>query len=165
MQPIPRKTIVFLLGAMTLWSAGLAWGKTMSVQVKEAAVRETPSFVGKVVGTLGYGDAVEVQETQGLWSKVSLAGGTTGWLHGSALTSKRIALKAGQENARVAASSDELALAGKGFNSDVEGQFKKAHRDIDFSGVDRMEKIKISGSEMQSFLQEGGVAAPQGGAQ
>jgi len=57
-----------------------------------------------------------------------------------------------------------LALAGKGFNSDVEAQFKKTHKDIDFSVVDKMEKIKISSSEMQAFLKDGDVA-PKGGAQ
>lgn len=139
-------------------------GQPMSVQVKEAQARDKPSFVAKVVGTLRYGDRVDVQETQGAWSRVALADGSVGWLHGSALTSKKIALSAGRDDARVGASGDELALAGKGFNSDVEAQFKKEHKDIDFTWVDRMEKIRIPAQEMQAFLKEGGVA-PKGGAQ
>jgi len=136
---------------------------TMSVQVKDAPVRATPSFVGKVVGTLAYGDQVEVQQTQGAWSKVAGAG-ASGWMHTSALSSKKIVLAAGQEQAKVAASGDELALAGKGFNSDVEARFKSAHKDIDFTWINRMEKIKIPSSEMQGFLKEGGVTPKEGGA-
>ena len=136
---------------------------TMSVQVKDAPVRATPSFVGKVVGTLAYGDRVEVQQTQGAWSKVTGAG-VTGWMHTSALSSRKIVLAAGQEQAKVAASGDELALAGKGFNSDVEAQFKSAHKDIDFTWINKMEKIKIPSSEMQSFLNDGDVTPKEGGA-
>ena len=135
---------------------------TMSVQVKDAPVRAAPSFVGKVVGTLAYGDQVEIQQTQGAWSKVAGAG-VSGWMHTSALSSKKIVLAAGQEQAQVAASGDELALAGKGFNSDVEAQFKSAHKDIDFTWINRMEKIKIQSSEMQSFLKDGDVTPKEGG--
>ncbi|MDD5678010.1 MAG: SH3 domain-containing protein [Kiritimatiellae bacterium] len=136
---------------------------TMSVQVKDAPVRATPSFVGKVVGALAYGDQVEIQQTQGAWSKVAGAG-VSGWMHTSALSSKKIVLAAGQKQANVAASGDELALAGKGFNSDVEAQFKAGHKDIDFTWINRMEKIRISAAEMQVFLQNGGVTPKEGGA-
>lgn len=146
-------------------SAFSAQDNMMSVQVKDAPVRETPAFAGKIVGSLAYGDRVTVLETRGAWNKVSLSGGTAGWLHSSALSAKKIVLKAGQEQAQVGASGDELALAGKGFNSDVEAQFKSKHKDIDFSVIDKMEKIKISTSEMQAFLTEGGVAPVKGGAQ
>ena len=150
-----------VLTAVGTWAAD---GKMMSVQVRDAQVRNKASFVGKIVGTLAYGDRVEVRESQGAWVRVGLPGGTAGWIHASALTSQRVVLSAGQADAKVGASGDELALAGKGFNSDVEAQFKKDHRNIDFTWVDKMEKIRISSSEMQAFLKAGGVT-PQGGAQ
>ncbi|MFA5043090.1 MAG: SH3 domain-containing protein [Kiritimatiellia bacterium] len=148
---------------LTALAALAAAAATMSVQVKDAPVRATPSFVGKVVGTLAYGDQVEIRQTQGAWSQVAGAG-VSGWLHTSALSSKKIVLAAGREQAKVAASGDELALAGKGFNSDVEGQFKSAHKDIDFTWIDRMEKIRIPAADMQSFLKDGGVTPKEGGA-
>lgn len=146
--------------ASTVMTASAA---TMSVQVKDAPVRATPSFVGKVVGSLAYGDRVEIQQTQGAWSKVVRAD-VAGWIHTSALSSKKIVLAAGQEQAKVAASGDELALAGKGFNSDVEAQFKAAHKDIDFTWINRMEKIRIPATEMQVFLKDGDVTPKEGGA-
>ena len=157
-----------LIFAICLITAS-AWtadgSKMMSVQVKTTPLRDTPSFVGKAGATLSYGDRVEVMNTQGTWAKVSAPGGLTGWVHTSALSSKRIVLKSGQETAQTRASSDELALAGKGFNSDVEGEFKKQHQNIDFSWINKMEKMIVSSGEMQSFLKEGSVVPKEGGAQ
>ena len=143
--------------------AASAAAGTMSVQVREAPVRDTPSFLGKVSGTLAYGDQVEVRQTQGAWSQVS-RGGVSGWLHASALSAKRIVLAAGQEQARVAASGDELALAGKGFNSDVEKAFKAQNAKVDFTWIDYMETIRIPAAAQQAFLREGGVTPREGGA-
>jgi len=151
------------LMAVSTWAAD--GSKTMSVQVKTTPLRDTPSFVGKAGATLSYGDRVEVLNTQGPWSKVNAPGGLTGWVHTSALSSKRIVLKSGQETAQTKASGDELALAGKGFNSDVEGEFKKQHQNIDFSWIDKMGKMIISSGEMQAFLKEGSVVPKEGGAQ
>lgn len=152
-----------MASAALLAAALAASAATMSVQVKEAPLRATPSFVGKVVGTLAYGDRVEVREKQGDWSKVEFSG-QSGWLHNSALSAKKIVLASGQEQAKVTASGDELALAGKGFNSDVEAQFKAAHREIDFTWINRMEKISIPAAESQVFLKEGRLQPKEGGA-
>jgi len=154
--------ICALLLVFSAWAAES--GRMMSVQVKTSPLRETPSFVGKAVSTLSYGDRVEVSATQGVWARVRTSSGTTGWMHNSALTTQRIVLKSGQETAQTRASRDELALAGKGFNSDVEAEFKKSHRNIDFTWIDKMEKIKIPPNEMEAFLKEGGVAPGEGGA-
>ena len=59
-------------------------------------------------------------------------------------------------------SSEEIALAGKGFNQQVEQEYKKQNRNVDFSWVDKMEQIVIPQQEMQTFLQQGGLA-PTGG--
>jgi len=161
--PAGLLTAAMIMAMLTVSSVLTASAGTMSVQVKDVPVRATPSFVGKVTGTLAYGDQVEVQQTQGAWSKV-VGAGASGWMHTSALSAKKIVLAAGQEHAKVAASGDELALAGKGFNSDVEAQFKAGHKDIDFTWINRMEKIKIPSAEMQGFLKNGGVTPGEGGA-
>lgn len=129
----------------------------MSVQVQQGQMRATPSFLGQVVANLPYGSQVEALTQQGPWTQVR-AGGRSGWMHQSALTRKRIAMNAGQRDAQVAASGSELALAGKGFNSDVEAQFKANNRNVDFSWVDRMEKIKVSAVEAAAFLRVGGLS-------
>jgi uncharacterized protein YgiM (DUF1202 family) len=162
-----KRTVSLGLAAMLVLSAVAASAATpasMSVQVKNGQLRSTASFLGGVVGSLGYGDRVSVVEQQGDWMKVTSPAGKTGWVHSSALTKKVIQMKAGSQNAQTSASGDELALAGKGFNSDVEADFKAKNKSVDFTWVDRMEKYKVSPEEMQAFLKEGGVKPSEGGA-
>ncbi|MBF0551078.1 MAG: SH3 domain-containing protein [Deltaproteobacteria bacterium] len=143
----------------------LAAAKIMSVQVKEGHLRVSPSFLGKIVATLPYGSQVDVQEETGSWAKVSaVSGGSTGWMSVSALSSKRIVLNPGAADVEQAASSRELALAGKGFNAQVEGDFKATHKNADYAAVDKMERINISPAEVDSFVTEGRLTAG-GGAQ
>jgi uncharacterized protein YgiM (DUF1202 family) len=148
--------------AATTFAAGPV---AMSVQVKDGQMRATPSFLGKLVGSVSYGERLQVLEQQGDWSKVTTPGGQTGWVHSSALTKKKIVMKAGDQNAQTGASGDELALAGKGFNSDVEADFKAKNRNVDFTWVDKMEKIKVAPEAMQRFLKEGGIQPAEGGKQ
>lgn len=135
----------------------------MSVQVKSGELRDTPSFLGNVVDTLEYGDRVTVTERRGSWMRASaVKGAANGWIHSSALTTQKIRLEAG-ESGQTGASSGELALAGKGFNSDVEAQFKAQNRNLDFAQVDRIEAMKIPFSRLATFLKQGGLGAAKGG--
>ena len=152
------------LGLVVLTVSALGAGPVlMTVQVKSGQVREEPSFLGKVITSVNYGDRLQVVEQQGDWTKVTAPNGQAGWMHTSALTKKKIALKAGDQNAQTAASGEEMALAGKGFNSDVEADFKAKNRNIDFTWVDKMEKIKIAPEAMQQFLKAGGIQPAEGG--
>lgn len=162
-RPSSALTVFLLVLLMASTTAGDAM-KMMSVQVKRGEVRATPYFLGKIVATLSYGDRVEVLASNESWFRVSPQGkGVTGWMHASALSEKRIVLKAGGRDAQVAASSGELALAGKGFNADVEAEFKARNRKIDFSWIDRMQAMKVPPERIAAFLQEGGLVPPQGG--
>lgn len=156
--------LFFLLAFLLAFAAAGNAGKMMSVQVKKGDVRATPNFLGKIVSNLAYGDRVEVLETRGSWHRVAPAGkGAAGWMHASALSDKRIVLKAGAKDAQAAASGGELALAGKGFNSDVEAEFRARNRDLDFSVIDRMQAEEVPQEKIALFLKEGGLAS-EGGA-
>ncbi|MEI8121018.1 MAG: SH3 domain-containing protein [bacterium] len=159
---MPKNKLMIMMGAIMVTAAVTlaATAAVMSVQVRKADIRETPSFLGKVLTSLAYGEKVTVQSENGAWMQVS-SSGQSGWVHNSALTRKNIVMKSG-EGAQTTASSGEMALAGKGFNSDVEAQFKAGHKDIDFSWVDKMEKIKIPASEIRDFIRAGHLNA-QGG--
>jgi SH3-like domain-containing protein len=152
------------LGLMAIAAAALAAAPVMmSVQVKSGQIRATPSYLGQLVAPLNYGDRLQVLEQQGEWCKVTAPGGQSGWVHNSALTKKKVVLKAGAQDAQTAASDDELALAGKGFNKEVEADFKAKNKNIDFAWVDKMEKFKVAPGSMQQFLKEGGIQPTQGG--
>ena len=72
-------------------------------------------------------------------------------------------LQAGAEDVERAATTDELALAGKGFNSQVEERYRSDHPELDFTWIDRMETFGASAEEVRRFLDEGRLR-PQGGA-
>jgi SH3-like domain-containing protein len=135
----------------------------MSVQVREGQIRSTPSFLAPIIGVVAYGEQVETLRQQGDWIDVKSAQTLRGWIHQSALTTKRVVLSAGGEAAPVAASGQEVALAGKGFNEDVESKYSRTHKEADYTWVDKMEQITITPKDMLSFLKEGGVRPVEGG--
>ena len=157
------KRVVFILGFIVAL-AGVVWSDSgmMSVQVKEGQLRATPSFLGQVVGPVAYGDRVETIQKQGDWVDVKSPKNLTGWIHESALTTKQVVLSAGAL-AQSAASSQEIALAGKGFNADVEAQYRKTNAAANYAWVDHMETIRISRDQMIGFLGEGKIKPSEGG--
>ncbi|MCL1926289.1 MAG: SH3 domain-containing protein [Syntrophorhabdaceae bacterium] len=162
----PRIISLFLVLAFFLAFSGIvSAGTMMSVQVKKGDVRATPAFLGKIVSTLEYGDRVEVLERKDAWMRIGpTTKSSSGWIHSSALTDKRITLQAGSKDAQVAASGGELALAGKGFNAEVEAEFKARNRDLDFSAIDRMQATDIPQERIAAFLKEGGLTDGSGDA-
>lgn len=144
---------LLLLGQVSVPAAPAA----MSVQVQTSPLRATPSPLGRVIATLQHADRVEIVSKQTGWMQVRGPGGQTGWVNESALTKSKIVLKAGADDVSRSASGEELALAGKGFNSDVEADFKAKNSNIDFTWIDRMQKIVVSDQEAVSFLKEGGL--------
>lgn len=158
------KRSVLVLGFL-MATAATTWSDsgTMSVQVKEGQLRSAPSFLGTIVGPVAYGEQVETVQQQGDWMNVKSSRNVTGWIHQSALTKKQVVLGSGGR-AQSAATGQEVALAGKGFNADVEAKYKATHGKLDFASVDRMESIKVSREEMIKFLNDGSVKSPEGGA-
>ena len=138
--------------------------KTMSVQVKKCQLRSKPSFLGKVVTRLKYGDKVEVAKEDNSWVEVSPSKKGGGWIHISALSEKEIIVNPNSKDIESAASNDEIALAGKGFNEQVENDYKKKNKKADFTWVDKMEKFVVSQNEIQKFLKQGGLTAEGGDA-
>ena len=128
-----------------------------SVQVRSAIIRERPSFLGRVVGEAEYGDRLEAATQRGPWVQIKNAERVLGWMHVSALTRKRIIMKAGDEDIHTQVSVEEVALAGKGFNASVEAQYRAHHGDDGFMWIDHMETIQFSSAELAEFLQKGGV--------
>jgi hypothetical protein len=163
MKKLKLFSVVSLLAICCSLTAFAVEQKRMSVQVKQGTVRSTPSFLGKVITRLNYGDQVVVQTQKDSWSQISMPGvHARGWMHISALSSKKIVLKPGASDVEKAASSDELTLAGRGFNQQVEDEFKSENPKVDFTWVNRMEKFVVTQYQIQTFIREGGLT-PKGG--
>jgi hypothetical protein len=132
----------------------------LTVQVKQGQLRSTPSFLGSITATCAYGSKVKLIEDKGAWKKVTIRK-NTGWMHESALTTKTIILEAGKSDVKTGATKGELALAGKGFNSKVEAEFKSKNNAVNYTWVDRMETYTVKSSQMQAFLKQGQVVVPE----
>ncbi|MCP4403423.1 MAG: SH3 domain-containing protein [bacterium] len=162
-----KQTSLFIIAALLFLAMFTAYAQgVMSVQVKETPLRSSPNFLGKVVAKVAYTEQVEVIEEQAGWSEVNvISSGQNGWIHSSALTSKTIILNPGIDDIERAASSDEIALAGKGFGPEVEEQYKQDNSGANYVVVDTMEKVVVSEQQMIKFLEAGGISSGEGGAE
>jgi uncharacterized protein YgiM (DUF1202 family) len=151
-----KKRLALCCAALLATSAWAA--KEMSVQVRDGQLRNRASFLGTVTGAVAYGDRVTVNQTQAGWCEVATAAGATGWIHESALTPKRVVMNSGAGDARIGASGEEVALAGKGFSAEVEAAYKKENQNIDYTWVDWMGQQKVSGEQIVQFLKQGNLA-------
>ncbi|GHS87488.1 hypothetical protein FACS189487_03750 [Campylobacterota bacterium] len=144
--------LVFLL--TTAVCADSLAGKTAYISVKTAAVKSSSGFFAKSVGELGYGEAVKVTADDGKWAEVRTSGKKplAGFLPIAALTTKRIVA-----SSAASTSAGELALAGKGFNADVERAYQTESK-LDFKPIDEMEKTTIEAKTLQSFIGDGRLA-------
>jgi len=142
--------LVLLLASTMVWAAEL-----QTVAVKQARVRTQPRIFAKKLTTLAYGDQVEVLASQRSWHQVRLADGRSGWLQQSALARDDLQLSAGDHKVGTSASDEELTLAGKGFNNEVEDEFRQRNRQLDYTWIDRMETFAPGDKELQGFLRNG----------
>ncbi|MDR0747721.1 MAG: SH3 domain-containing protein [Helicobacteraceae bacterium] len=134
-------------------------GSAAYVAVKSANVKSGTGFFSSTTGKLSYGDAVTVTAVKGNWAGIKSSGASKaqGWVSMASLTTKKIAASA----MSVSTSSDELALAGKGFDKDTEREYIQSSK-LDFTVVDQMEKVVIQPKTLLLFLKEGHLA--EGGA-
>jgi hypothetical protein len=163
------KKIIVILTVMTAFLTGVAYsasGKEMTVQVNKTHLRAMPAYYGSVIATVNYADRLKIVETRGTWVRAtSPKNNATGWLHLSALTSKTLAPKSGIQNAPMSVSTGELSAAEKGFTEQIEQDYRQKNRTVDFTWVDKMEKITVSPRQSASFLAKGQLKPSEGGAQ
>ena len=74
----------------------------------------------------------------------------------------KLVLKAGDSTAKTTTSSYEVALAGRGFNQDIEAAYGVEKGASYFKWVDRMESFGRQPVEIAEFLNQGGINPPGG---
>ena len=158
MNALKKILLFFFISFFSVSVSFAGQSASMSVQVREGAVRDTPTFLGKILSKLDYGQKVEILEEKDPWARISVSDPElVGWMHTSALTTKEIKLKPGVSDAETGASGSELALAGKGFDEATEKKYQEENPDVDFSWVDKMECFMVSQTQIQAFLAEGAM--------
>ena len=148
-----KKIMLFLVViclSLPLMAASKA--KTQYVAIDPAPLKAKPAASSKKIGSIEYASAVIVLQEEKSWVYVQLVDDKSveGWLPASALTSKKIKDKASSTSAN----ADEIALAGKGFNSTIEAVYAEQY-EMNFSIVDYIESLGADQDEAIAFAQEG----------
>lgn len=147
-----------LFAGVAVVCVALLLAETLVVKVQSTYVRKDPKFYSSPLATLAAGESVTQLSSQAGWFKVRTSQGVEGWIHSSAVQTGKLKVASMDRSVQTAATADEVALAGKGFNKQVEDEYKSRNKGLNFGEVDRMLKIKVSPDELRQFLMDGKLA-------
>jgi len=148
-----RLMMVFCLALfITGLAAAQTRGSTMYVATRTVALKSSTGFFASTRGTLNYGDRVTVVQVSGKFVEVRSAtnASLTGWTAVANLSTRQ--LVSGNTNSVTAS---EVALAGKGFNQEVENAYRAQGGELDYADVDRIETLSVSEASLREFLEAG----------
>lgn len=128
--------------------------ETITVVTKQNAIRQDCKFFSHVKKIVNYNDALEVVSQEGDWYQVKF-GTTQGCIHKSAVEKKSFSLTKLVGSDKESTSGEEVALAGKGFNPQVEAAYKRQNPELNFGAVDKIEGYKVSESALIKFIESG----------
>jgi hypothetical protein len=147
---------IILMSVLVLLTAGFAAaqasrGGTMYVAVKTATLKSSTGFFAGARGNLNYGDRVTVLQINGKNAEVRSAANSSlsGWTPLANLSAKQIV--SGNSST---VSAREAALAGKGFNQEVENSYK-SKGNVNYADVDRVEAVTANEAGLKKFLEDG----------
>ncbi|MDD8027491.1 MAG: SH3 domain-containing protein, partial [Acidobacteriota bacterium] len=123
-------------GALLVLALLAAAADTVTVKVQSSAIRQNPQFFAPVVAAVRAGDKLVKLAEAGGWLQVKSAAGASGWIHAGAVATSRLNLASSGTGLKTQASASEVALAGKGFNKQVEDSYKSKNPKLDFAAVD-----------------------------
>ncbi|MCL2265663.1 MAG: SH3 domain-containing protein [Treponema sp.] len=141
--------VLFITG---IAAAQVSTGGTLYVSVKNVAIKSSTGFFAATRGTLSYGDRVTVLRVDGRFVEIRSAANSTltGWTASANLSAKQVV-----PGTSSTATAREVALAGKGFNQEVEQSYKNQNRNLNYTDVDRVEAFTVNESALRRFLEEG----------
>lgn len=122
-------------------SALILAADTLFVQVREAPMKEKPSAFSKVTAKLPEGTRVETGEASGTWVAVTTPDQQSGWVAAKSLAESKAAKITGSAPT-TSASTQDVYMAGRTLNEEVEREYRKGHGDVAkaYADVDAMER-------------------------
>jgi hypothetical protein len=154
------RTWILLLGLILISSVAAA--ATVKVITQEAVIRKDKRFFAPAVARVPFGAALEESGREGDWFRVSYQG-KEGWIHRSAVQEPKFQLSSLAGGQAGEASRDEVALAGKGFNPEVEKAFRDKNPRMRYDLVNQVQAYRVEDQKLQAFLQAGHLREPGGG--
>lgn len=150
------KKVLFLL-ILVLFITGFAaaqikTGSTLYVSIKSVTLKSSTGFFSSTKGNLALGDQVTVVKVQGKNVEVRSvkSSNIAGWTSSANFSTRQVVAGAAST-----ATAKEVALAGKGFNQEVENSYKDHQGNLNYADVDKIEAININENELKRFLEEG----------
>ena len=146
--------IAFLIPSIV--SAATPAESSLYVNVRESKLRLDPQFWAPTVASLPYGTklaALGVGSKDNQWLKVRLDS-NEGYVHTSAVTKRRVVLGSAGVGAGDKVDPNNVVLAGKGFNSQVEKSYASS-KGLDFKSVDEVEQYQVNSAEGAAFVKSG----------
>nr|AGS51956.1 hypothetical protein [uncultured bacterium contig00003] len=145
---------ILCLFATGFTAAQVSRGGTLYVATKTVALKSGTGFFASTRATLNYGDRVTVLAVSGKFVEVRSAANSSlsGWTASANLSAKQIV--SGNTNT---ATAREVALAGKGFNQEVENSYKR-QGNLNYADVDRIEALTVTEADLKRFLEQGRLA-------
>lgn len=140
-------------------SGSVVFAETARIITKENALREQCRFFSPAKTKLQYADTVTIISKEGDWYRVSFKG-TEGCIHKNAIEEKSFSLSGMSGTEKRPATNAEVALAGKGFNPQIETSYRHNHPDMNFRAVDLIEGYAVSEAELLDFVTKGGLNRP-----
>jgi hypothetical protein len=145
--------------ALALLGPATCWGEVLKVVQPNQSLYPDPDFASTPVAPVPVGAEVNVERQAGDWYKVEYQG-KTGWINRQAFpppaTGSKFSLGGLLTGTPVKqTSSDEVALAGKGFTPEVETGYRSKHPEMNFAQVDKIESFKVDSATLQAFIKEG----------
>ena len=151
------KTIITLITLLGMTNLSVA-AETVQVTTRENAVRGECRFFAPVKLKVSLGDRLTVKGRKGDWYLVS-AKGINGCIHKSAVEERSFAAS-GRGGSGGGAAADEVSLAGKGFNPQVEAGYRKSAKGLNYAAVDEIVKFTVSEKSLETFVLQGGLLQP-----
>ncbi len=126
----------------------LAAAEIQYVQVEKTRLLTKPSAFSSAAAKLAYRTRVEVLGRRGAYVRVKSAAGT-GYVSASALSVKQPRFSSRLSKEYV--SSDEVALATKGFNAQIESEYRRKNPALPYAILDRLEAKTTYSDPLQHF--------------
>lgn len=124
------------------------------VSVREGMIRLTPSPFGVITDRVPYGAEIKVDQTQEAW--VHIAQPSCGWMHVSSFSaSQKSLMTSGGPGRSQAVSDNEVSLAGKGFDKNVEAAYLATHGSLRYDLIDQVERITVDEEAIKRFVDAG----------
>lgn len=169
---------VLLISTVFAGAVIAAAATSVAVKVKQTSVRSDHQFFAPTLATARFTEQLSVLGQEQGWYHVRY-GSVTGWVHSSAVSESvpsggsasgalaglgsALNALAGRPTQTTSTTKgyteDEVALAGKGFNRNVEEQYRSRYPRADFAAVDKMEHLQADSEEIARFAKAGQLVA------